>query len=56
MADPRWRRAPSPTFIINDIIVTSLLALDILLAKFMILSYTLVFRCFSLYTIIVKKG
>ena len=56
MADLRWRKAPSPTFIINDIVVTSLPALDILLAKFMILSYTLVFRCISLYTFTVKNG
>ena len=49
MADPRWRMVPDLFFIINDVIMTSLLLFKAinLLAIFLILSDTLLFKYFS---------
>ena len=50
MADPRWRML-SVSFCVNDVIMTSLLLLNIIymLGNFLILSNTLLFKYFSLY-------
>ena len=51
MADPKWLMLPIPFLEINDFMMTSLLLLKIIyvLADFLILSDTLLFKYFLLY-------
>ena len=51
MEDPRWRMVPVPLLIINDVIVTTLLLLNIIemLTNWLILFDRILFKYFSNY-------
>ena len=51
MEDPRWRMVPVPFMIINNVIVTTLLLLNIIymLKNFLILFDRILFIFFSIY-------
>ena len=51
MEDPRWRMVPVPLMIINDVIVTTILLLNIIymLTNFLILFDRILFNFFSIY-------